>query len=890
MSPIAQSIKQRLSLRTPLQEALDVVVRLSDDMELSKEVDLSDALEKVKALYPTCTDFEREFPSICFSIATGVGKTRLMGAIITYLYLEKGIRNFFVLAPNLTIYEKLVRDFGDPGHPKYVFKGIAEFVHNRPVVITGENYDSQGGLFRDAEVRINVFNISKFNRDAAAPRGAEKGKPPRIKRIAEVLGQSYWEYLSGLSDLVLLMDEAHRYRADASAAAINELKPVLGIELTATPLVDNTRAFKNVVYEYNLAKALEDGKYVKSPAIAYRKDLKASERSPEEMDRIKLEDALSLHTDTKGELEVYAKQFGKPMVKPFVLVVCRDIEHARETLDYVQSPDFYNGQYAGKAIQIDSKQNDDEVNRLLETVEQYDNPVEIVIHVNMLAEGWDVTNLYTICPLRKADAIRLVEQTIGRGLRLPFQGERTQVEAIDRLTVVAHDNFEKVIEQAQSPDSILKRFSYVELSEELPDQPAVAVTSDTKTDEGLVEERRQAETIEDPTVRKRKVAALDAKKAIVDAMPELGKIQGVNRIEDLRKPEFRAQAEAIIRQSLERGQLNLDKDLILQEIPVVYDAIVRDFGASVIEIPRISMVQDDPKVWFEDFDLDTRTGFDQKKLAEEIEVMDLQSQKKSSVAVRHGAFDRQSPMRQLVATLIDYPEIDYDQNAELLQKLAAQALAKLREQVSDPGELAVLVRQYRKLIAKRIYDQMMTHFRQSEAEYLEPSVLPFTKIEPWNFTMPGKDGVKDFRPDITPRANVRRYVYMGFEKSAHARYKFDSHSEKDFAVVLESDSQVIKWLRPAETQFLLYWDRNSKRYHPDFIVETNDGIWMIEVKAANEIASDEVKQKKKAGETFCKHASAFTTAHGGKAWAYALIADEDIRKNSTFRGLLNLKR
>ncbi len=890
MSTTANSIKQRLSLREPLQEALDVVARLSDELELTKEVDLSDALAKVKALYPTCTDFEREFPSICFSIATGVGKTRLMGAIITYLYLEKGIRNFFVLAPNLTIYEKLVQDFGDPGHPKYVFKGIAEFVHNRPVVITGENYDSQGGLFRDAEVHINVFNISKFNRDAAAPRGAEKGKPPRIKRIAEVLGQSYWEYLSGLTDLVLLMDEAHRYRADASAAAINELKPVLGIELTATPLVNNTQVFKNVVYEYNLAKALVDGKYVKSPAIAYRKDLKANERSAEEMDRIKLEDALSLHAITKAELEVYSKSFDKPMVKPFVLVVCRDIEHAREILDYVQSSDFYNGQYAGRAIQIDSKQNDDEVNRLLETVEQYDNPVEIVIHVNMLAEGWDVTNLYTICPLRKADAIRLVEQTIGRGLRLPFQGERTQVVAIDRLTVVAHDNFEKVIEQSQSPDSILKRFSHIELSVELPEVPTVPVTSSNKTDEALVTERNQAIQIENHDVRKRKVAAIDAKKAIVDVMPELGKIVGVNRIEDLRKPEFREQAHAIIRQSLEKGQLNLDKDLIIQEIPVVYDAIVRDFEASVIEIPRISVVQEQVRVWFEDFDLDTTTGFDQRKLAEEIEVMDLQSQKKTSVAVRHGAFDRQSPIRQLVATLIDYPEIDYDQNAELLQKLAAQALAKLREQVADLSELSVLVRQYRKLIAKRIYDQMMLHFRQSEPDYLEPGVLPFTKIEPWNFTMPGKDGVKDYRPDITPKSNVTRFVYMGFEKSAHARYKFDSHTEKDFSVVLESDSEVMKWLRPAETQFQLYWDRNSKRYHPDFIVETNDGIWMIEVKAAKEISTDEVKQKKKAGETFCKHASTFTTAHGGKPWAYALIADEDIRKNSTFKGLLNLRR
>ena len=139
MNSTARYIKQRLSLREPLQESLDIVARLTEILSLEKNVDLSTELEKVKNLYPSCTDFERDFPSIAFSIATGVGKTRLMGAIVSYLYIEKGIRNFFVLAPNLTIYEKLIEDFGNPAYHKYLFTGISEFVHNRPVIITGEN-------------------------------------------------------------------------------------------------------------------------------------------------------------------------------------------------------------------------------------------------------------------------------------------------------------------------------------------------------------------------------------------------------------------------------------------------------------------------------------------------------------------------------------------------------------------------------------------------------------------------------------------------------------------------------------------------------------------------------------------------------------------------------
>ncbi|HRW98038.1 MAG TPA: DEAD/DEAH box helicase family protein, partial [Cyclobacteriaceae bacterium] len=172
MNTIANYIKQRLSLREPLQDSLDIVAKLTEELALKKEIDLADELEKVKDFFPTCTDFERDFVSIAFSIATGVGKTRLMGAIIAYLYLRKGIKNFFVLAPNLTIYDKLIGDFGNPGYAKYVFNGISEFVHNRPIVITGDNYSQQGALFSDSEIRINIFNIAKFNSDS---RGTKKG-------------------------------------------------------------------------------------------------------------------------------------------------------------------------------------------------------------------------------------------------------------------------------------------------------------------------------------------------------------------------------------------------------------------------------------------------------------------------------------------------------------------------------------------------------------------------------------------------------------------------------------------------------------------------------------------------------------------------------------------
>ncbi|NCD32879.1 MAG: hypothetical protein EOL87_05600 [Spartobacteria bacterium] len=425
MNSNANYIRNRLSLRAPQAESLEILSILADKLSMTKSPDLSSELAKVQALYPTCTDFERDFPSLCFALATGVGKTRLMGAFISYLYMEKGIKNFFVMAPNLTVYNKLIVDFSDSSasNKKYVFRGINAFVAKAPRVVTGDNYESSGYSDLFTEVTINVFNISKLNSET---RG---GKEPRLKRLQECLGDSYFNHLANLPDLVLLMDESHHYRANRGMAVINELNPILGLELTATPQVErgqNTIKFKNVAYEYSLARAITDG-YVKEPAVATRKNFDPKGIIDEELDRIKLEDGIRIHEDTKNAMDIYARDNRKPFIKPFVLVVAKDTDHATQLRTLIQSTVFFDGRYADKVMEIHSNQSGSEkeenIQQLL-TLEDPKNRIEIVIHVNMLKEGWDVTNLYTIIPLRTAASMTLREQTIGRGLRLPY-GTRT---------------------------------------------------------------------------------------------------------------------------------------------------------------------------------------------------------------------------------------------------------------------------------------------------------------------------------------------------------------------------------------------------------------------------------------------------------------------------------
>src|SRR5487761_558787 len=264
MNRYVNAIAGRLSLRAPQRRSLEILNRITEIIRLGKNADPQGALAAIQSEFPSVTDFEREFPSLCFALATGVGKTRLMGAFVSYLHLAHGFNNFFVLAPNLTIYNKLIADF-TPNTPKYVFKGIAEFATDPPAVITGDNYEGMAGTLFDALLRckINIFNISKINSEV---RG---GRSPRIKRLEEYIGESYFDYLAGLPDLVLLMDESHRYRASAGIRAVNELKPMLGLELTATPQVETSRGavpFHNVIYDYPLGTAMADG-FVKEPAV-----------------------------------------------------------------------------------------------------------------------------------------------------------------------------------------------------------------------------------------------------------------------------------------------------------------------------------------------------------------------------------------------------------------------------------------------------------------------------------------------------------------------------------------------------------------------------------------------------------------------------------------------
>ena len=94
MNTVIREINQRMSLRKPQQLALDALHRIVEKLPMKLDADTKESLAKVQELFPNMSDFEREFPNICLALATGVGKTRLMGAMIS-IWLYKGNSKFF---------------------------------------------------------------------------------------------------------------------------------------------------------------------------------------------------------------------------------------------------------------------------------------------------------------------------------------------------------------------------------------------------------------------------------------------------------------------------------------------------------------------------------------------------------------------------------------------------------------------------------------------------------------------------------------------------------------------------------------------------------------------------------------------------------------------------
>ena len=856
-----------MSLRTPQKQSLKILDAILDEVALNKEQDLGKALDTVHGLFPTCTDFERDFISLSFALATGVGKTRLMGAFITYLYTVKGIKNFFVVAPNLTIYDKLSRELTDTNHSKYVFRCVGCFAGVQPHIVTGDNYKQAGYTYGASDCTINIFNIAKFNKELG-----------NIKKLSEYLGESYFNYLSSQEDLVVIMDESHHYRADKGFAAINDLKPVLGLELTATPQTEQggkTVKFKNVVYEYPLSRAIRDG-YTKMPFAMTRRDIADLKFSDDDMDKMMLTDGLLNHERVKAHLDVYAKNNAVPPVKPFALVVCKDTAHAEKVLRFIESDSFEDGKYKNKTVILHSAQKGSEkeenIRQLLE-IEKYENPVEIVIHVNILKEGWDVNNLYTIIPLRTAASKTLREQTVGRGLRLPY-GKRTDDKVVDALVITAHDKFDEIVREANDPNSLLRAGNII-FAEDIDKAKPVTVPS--------VAQARIMEVFTD--IANSGQYSQEQKEVLASAVRSVGGAVA---------QAYRNFGGGIVNERIIEDVLKT-KDLadIVRERTDFSDILRRFTGAEVkrqreildtatMAIPQIKVYEDGKADYhFEPFVLDV-SNMNYAPINNDIQLQNLMSQEIEIIRSSGLSFQAVDPMAMIATELKNKPEVG-DDCTDLLFDLITAFLSHLKQRFTNK-EIQNIVMFYKKDITDKIYGQMKEHFVSDALTLIEKVCEVSNYICDHNYTVKDDMPTKTLYEPVDAK-DLPNTLFYGFKKALHLQYKFDSTPEKTFAIVCEGDPTIKKWLRPAPQQFKLLYD-GGKRYEPDFVVETAEFMYLVEIKGEDKLKNPDVISKRARAVRYCEVVNVYADAHKLKYWKHLFIPSKEVTTTSSFENLV----
>lgn len=869
MADIVSRISYAMSLRGPQKEALSYLDAISThcdyqrDSKATVEAAATEHCEKQRTIK---VDAKFDFPSFCFAMATGIGKTRLMGASIYYLYKTKGYRHFFILAPGSTIYDKLRKE-SNPAHPKYIFKGL-EAEMGRPKVYDGENYDTypvhyeQTALTfeKSSEIELFIFNIGKiFN--------SKTDTQFNFHKFRETLGMSFSAVLASFNDLVICMDEAHRYYAPASMKAINFLKPVLGLEFTATP-----KSTSNVIYSYDLARGAVEG-FLKTPVVMGRSNMAGY--TDADIEEMKIRDGLTQHEHRKAVLRQYCDDHDLPYVKPIVLIACKDTNHAKDIRSLIDSDGFLNGRYKGKVIEIHSNMKGEETEenvRLLLSIEKAENPIEIVLHVYKLKEGWDVNNLFTIIPLNAAKSDILAMQTIGRGLRLPF-GFITGDEDIDTLDIVAHEHYRELVDEIKNSDFFRYRdldrtgvepTDTVDVSSPV-DDAQLSLFDQLVTDMGTLTFRetdnpQTQQNLYDAYLRtfgpgrQRQTSEADDNQISLFDLPAQDGSSAGDQTPAIPEPASTPAGD----------KKPMSKEEFVQKF--------REYSGRAISVPKI-LVQTTSEVKFNRFQV-RRTIQDFEVAMAKIERFDAVNQQ-FLAAVDAQILEVEDAMNTLACMLLDsIPELSYD-DADFIIDVVDQYLAQIE---GDEEDKRKIVRRYATLIVSDIRAQIFEHVERKTQDIhtVQKDLILFRRFVK-NIR---KDGRVRFDRPFTDKANIRKYLFTGYKKGYYTENGFDSDTERLFSIILEEDPEVIRWIKPPLNQLGLFWQA-GQQYNPDFLVETATHKYMVEVKAANEVTAQDVVAKAREGIRWCRFASTADPDH--KPWVYRLITDENIHPGNTCR-------
>ena len=551
------------------------------------------------------------------------------------------------------------------------------------------------------------------------------------------------------------------------------------------------------------------------------------------------------------------------------------LNHARDVRAMIDSDEFLGGRYKGRVIEVHSNMKGEETEenvRLLLSIERADNPVEIVLHVYKLKEGWDVNNLFTIIPLNAAKSDILAMQTIGRGLRLPF-GYATGDEDIDTLDIVAHEHYRELVDEVKNSDIFRYRdldrtgvepTDTVDVSSPV-DDAQLSLFDQIVTDTGT----RSFREVDNPQTqqdlyaaylktfgpgRQRQTSEADDNQISLFDLPEAQPAAPAEPAQPVPAPVDTGAAE----------KKPLSKDEFVQKM--------REYSGKAISVPKI-LVQTTSEVKFNRFEV-RRTIPDFEVAMAQIERFDAVNQQ-FLASVDAQILEVDDALNTLACMLLDsIPELSYD-DADFIIDVVDQYLAQID---GDEEEKRRIVRRYATLIVSDIRTQIFQHVERKTQDIhtVQKDLILFRRFVK-NIR---KDGRVRFDRPLTDRSNIRKYLFTGYKKGYYTENAFDSDSERLFSIILEEDTDVIRWIKPPLNQLGLFWQA-GQQYTPDFLVETATHKYMVEVKAANEVTDADVVAKAREGIRWCRFAS--TADPDGKPWVYRLVTDENIHPGNTCR-------
>ena len=735
--------------------------------------------------------------------ATGVGKTFILAASIEY-FAALGTRNFAVITPGKTILEKTQDNF-TKGHKKSILGGMEV----EPVVITSENFATpsmRAAMDDPSKVKLFIFTVQSLTKPTT-----ETGR--KTHKFQEGLGKAFYDHLDAQDDLIVFADEHHCYYGAKFSEAVRDLTPHALVGLTATP--HKKTPPEQVIYRYPLAAAIAD-QLVKTPVLVGRKDDRTDPTT-------KLLDGVRLLDAKKKAVERYCNETGAKPVNPVMLVIAQTIEDAESYAELLRHDSFAGGRFKDAVLVVHSKKPDEDLKQLA-AVEDDDSPVRVIVSVGMLKEGWDVKNVYVIASMRSSVSEILTEQTLGRGLRLPF-GEYTGWELLDTLEVLAHERYSDLLKKAKV------------INEAFIDHRTRAVI------------RKNAEGQEVVTIEEEPVSlSVSTEDGVAGHEPFIGSVED-------RQKDAEAQVAA--------------KEL-------------KPLGGRVIELPDLKMSAVESH--FSLADITDKRPF--KELGERIASNPVEELRRIrlSAHVLTGADGMRStelipsktldkisspasliPMEDakliLTNTVLDAPVVP----ARKEERLAALPLVEAF--IDGLGEQAEpILSGYMERAVGGVIELIAKEQKRYASKPKFEEVLQVKQFAPVRISKPetSKDRATSFK---------RSVGYEGWSKSMYDQVWFDSSTERDLANILDDADEIEVWVRLHIKDLAIKWEGGN--YNPDFVaVETGGDHWLIEVKADKEVASSDVQGKREAAERWANHVS---VAEGAKAkWHYLLASESDI--------------